>query len=288
MSNRSITTTINYTVPPEKLPPGGLHLDLLDPDAATAVQRPEVIDPRQVEVRNARLGDVPPSFDANGFTLIRAATSVRDFRDSDDVGQVYYREIKELLTTVFGADEVAIFSHVVRSDDAYVQQQHHDSATQSGRTLRTPAMSAHVDFDRASVEAFVSEIYGADRATSLRKKRFANINLWRGINPVERMPLAVCDASTVRENDLIPIEMMNPVGPPAEKKYGLNLAYSSGHRWYYYPLMAADEILVFKIFDSATPQALCTPHTAIVDPTSAPDAAPRESVEIRTLCFFPE
>jgi hypothetical protein len=30
----------------------------------------------------------------------------------------------------------------------------------------------------------------------------------------------------------------------------------------------------------------CSGHTAFEDPTSPPDARPRESIEIRTLAFF--
>jgi hypothetical protein len=33
-------------------------------------------------------------------------------------------------------------------------------------------------------------------------------------------------------------------------------------------------------------EARFTTHTAFDDPTSPPDAAPRESIEIRTLVFF--
>jgi hypothetical protein len=32
--------------------------------------------------------------------------------------------------------------------------------------------------------------------------------------------------------------------------------------------------------------ALCTPHTAFIDPTTPADAKPRESIEIRALVFY--
>jgi hypothetical protein len=44
---------------------------------------------------------------------------------------------------------------------------------------------------------------------------------------------------------------------------------------------------VFKVYDSLTDgRARWTAHTAFHDPTSPPEAPPRESIEIRTLAFF--
>jgi hypothetical protein len=51
--------------------------------------------------------------------------------------------------------------------------------------------------------------------------------------------------------------------------------------------MRRDEALVFKVYESLRDgRARWTAHTAFDDPTSAPDARPRESIEIRTLAFF--
>ena len=59
------------------------------------------------------------------------------------------------------------------------------------------------------------------------------------------------------------------------------------HEWYYFPLMARDEALVFKVYDSAKDgRARFTAHSAFEDPTTPPDAAPRESIEMRTIAFF--
>ena len=50
--------------------------------------------------------------------------------------------------------------------------------------------------------------------------------------------------------------------------------------------MTADEILLLKCFDFNTDgQARFAPHTAFADPTTPPDAPPRESIELRTLVF---
>ena len=50
--------------------------------------------------------------------------------------------------------------------------------------------------------------------------------------------------------------------------------------------MRADEALLLKCYDSDAGPARFTAHTAFDDPTSPEDAAPRESIEVRTLAFF--
>ena len=65
------------------------------------------------------------------------------------------------------------------------------------------------------------------------------------------------------------------------------VSYNSNHYWYYFPKMTRDEVLIFKVYDSEKDgRARFTAHTSFSDPTSPPNAKPRESIEIRTLAFF--
>ncbi len=65
-----------------------------------------------------------------------------------------------------------------------------------------------------------------------------------------------------------------------------SVKYSPNHRWYYIPEMRTDEALLLKCYDSATDgRTRFGPHTAFTDPTTPADAAPRESIELRTLVF---
>jgi hypothetical protein len=51
--------------------------------------------------------------------------------------------------------------------------------------------------------------------------------------------------------------------------------------------MHKGEIMLLKCYDSATDgRARFTAHTAFKDPTAPADAAPRESIEVRTLIAF--
>lgn len=52
--------------------------------------------------------------------------------------------------------------------------------------------------------------------------------------------------------------------------------------------MAPGECLVFKVFDSAQDpgRARLVLHSSFQDPTSPPDAPPRESIEFRSVVLF--
>jgi hypothetical protein len=66
-----------------------------------------------------------------------------------------------------------------------------------------------------------------------------------------------------------------------------HVAYNPQHRWFYFPQMRRDEVLFIKCFDSAKDgRARLSVHTAFEDPTTPAGAAPRESIEVRTLAFF--
>ena len=46
------------------------------------------------------------------------------------------------------------------------------------------------------------------------------------------------------------------------------------------------EALVFKLFDSDPEATQHTAHSAFDDPNTPPDAAPRQSVEMRTIAYL--
>jgi hypothetical protein len=110
--------------------------------------------------------------------------------------------------------------------------------------------------------------------------------VWRAIRlPIQSNPLAIADARSLASGDLIAAERRYPdrVGETYQ------IAYNPDHDWYYFPAMRRNEALVFKVYDSKKDgRARFTAHTSFDDPTSPAGAAPRESIEIRTLAFFDE
>ncbi len=67
---------------------------------------------------------------------------------------------------------------------------------------------------------------------------------------------------------------------------GFALAYNAAHRWYYYPLMQPDEVLAFRLCDTADAALRMTAHTAFDDPTARPGSPRRMSYELRTIAVL--
>jgi hypothetical protein len=149
---------------------------------------------------------------------------------------------------------------------------------------RQPATGVHVDYTAKSGPQRVHDLLGRD-AEELLRGRVQVINLWRPIHgPLRDAPLAVCDASTVATTDLVPSDLIysDRVGEI------YSVTYNPAHHWFYAPEMRADETLLLKCCDTLIDgRARFLPHTSFSDPTTPPDAPPRESIELRTLVFHP-
>ncbi|MGE0627099.1 MAG: CmcJ/NvfI family oxidoreductase [Hyphomicrobiaceae bacterium] len=227
-----------------------------------------------VKIHDARPVKDLFTLDDNGFVLITHETAVTDFYEDDQIRRVYYPEMIDVVRTRSGSRRVVVFDHTVR---------HGDDGERAVRKLREPVQRVHNDYTEWSAPQRVRDIMGAE-AEALLERRFAVIQVWRPINrPVEREPLAFADGRSVPFEDYVIAERRyaNRVGQTYRVKYG------PGHRWYYLPDMRPDEALVFKVYDSARDgRVRFTAHSAFDDPTSAADARPRESIEIRTLAFF--
>lgn len=218
------------------------------------------------------------SLDREGFDLLRRPTAVDDLYDDEAVDTRYYAEVEALLKEVVGADRVVIFDATRRSD-AGPGARNRDGA-------RGPASRVHVDYTVKSGPQRVRDLLGEDEAARLAASgaRIIQINVWRPIRgPVERSPLALADASSVRPEDLIATDQVFP------DRIGeiYHLAHEPGQRWYYAPWMTADEVLLIKGWDSLDDgRARFTPHGAFEQPDTPADAEPRESIEVRTLAII--
>jgi hypothetical protein len=231
-------------------------------------------DPRRVTIRNGRRHAGDFTLERNGFHFVHHDTAVGDFLDEVAVRQTYYTEIEALVKAESGASRVVVFDHTLRTAD---------DAMRAERKIREVVSRVHNDYTEWSGPQRVRDLL-PEEAAELLHRRFAIIQVWRPIRyPVETFPLAICDARSLSPENLVVSERRYPhrVG----QTYAIT--YKPEHRWYWFPRMRRDEALVFKVYDSLTDgRARWTAHTAFLDPTSPPDARPRESIEIRTLAFF--
>ena len=228
-----------------------------------------------VLIRNARLGE-EPSLDAEGFQLVNHETGVKDFYDRTEVEQVYYPEIEALLKEATGAEKVVVFDHQVRNI----------AMSKLGeRNAREYVRTVHNDYTAKSGPRRVRDHLPPAEADERLSNRFAEINVWRPIRgPIESTPLAVCDAQSIEPKDFVPTDLVyrDKVGEV------YRFTYNSNHRWSYFPSLERNEAILLKCYDSKEDgRARFTAHTAFDDPNSPPDAAPRESIEVRALVFWP-
>ena len=213
------------------------------------------------------------SLEREGFIFVRHETRVKDFYDEAEVRSVYYPETEQLVKANFRREA----SSGIRPHAALRRQRMREAKQISG-----PVRNAHNDYTEWSGPQRVRDLL-PDEAEELLKRRFAVVQTWRPIrHPVQREPLAIADARSIGTKELIPSSRVYPdrVGEV------YHCTFNPEHRWYYFPNMQRNEAMVFKSFDSIKDgRARWTAHCAFDDPTSPPDAPPRESIEMRTLAF---
>jgi hypothetical protein len=121
-------------------------------------------------------------------------------------------------------------------------------------------------------------------ADDLLSRRVAFYNVWKSLHEVvEELPLALCDARSQNEGDMLRMELKY------RERTGeiYVMRYAPSHRWVYFPRMTADQALMFKTYESETDgRARFVGHSAFEDPNTSPDARKRESIEVRTMAFF--
>ncbi len=270
-------------------------------------------------VMDARQHDAnrQPTLLHNGFELqpSRLHDPDLDFFSHDAVLRSYYPGCEEIVRAATGAAVVAAFDHNVRSATGKKSRKRIDG----GQQVQGPARVVHGDYTLTSAPQRLRDLTrppGAndtirgllpegqalldrDRTEhAITRGRFAIINVWRNIvaEPVETDPLALCDAGTVRPEDLVVFEIHY------KDRVGENYfaRHSDGHGWYLYPKLTRDEALLIKQWDSAGELARsegatgdgadgpCTFsfHSAFRDRTTRPDAPDRWSTEVRCVALY--
>jgi hypothetical protein len=229
----------------------------------------------RLPVFDARHSAPAPTLDVEGFCLVAYASRIHDFENPQHIEEHYYEETCRLVADLTGAAHVLAFDHNVRRDAG---------PEPAATGVHNPVRSVHNDYTERSAPQRVVDLLPKADANVRLGNRVAFINAWRPLRgPVRNGHLAICDARTVPASSLLRGELRFPdrVG---EIYY---CAFHADHRWLYFPQMMPDELLLLKVYDSATDgRARFAPHTAIDDPTAPPDAPPRESIEVRTIAFF--
>lgn len=229
----------------------------------------------EVPIGDMRTAGKALSLEREGFVLRTEPTAVDDLYDDAAIEAAYKPEIEALLKRTLGASKVVVFDVTRRSDSG--------GGAKNPDGMRGPASRVHVDYTPRSGPQRAKEVIGEDEVDRLLASgaRILQINVWRPIRgPVERSPLALADASSIRRENLVATDQVFPdrVGEI------FNVSYDPSQRWYFAPHMTRDEVLLILGWDSKAGGRNCfTPHGAFPLPDMRPDAPARESIEVRTF-----
>ena len=244
------------------------------------------LDLHEVPVMDAR-GVPGLGLDTSGFDLLHSPSAVTDFYDCDKVIATYYEECKATARELTGAHTTFTFDHIIREPGLQYSGggtdglQHQSGVDRGGGHIG----GVHMDYtDNTTWDRYLA-LHG-ERAPDAT--RTLVLNFWRPLSlTADEHPLAVCDARTVRLEDL---QEAIIYGYGAENyswhDIGIetfSVAASNRHRWYYFPNMTPEEVLIIKSFDSKGVIGRTCPHASFPNPT--PNAVPRRSIELRVLCF---
>jgi hypothetical protein len=179
-----------------------------------------------------------------------------------------------------GASKVFIFDHTIRREA-------HDKGRSANEnkpvTLRGPVQRVHIDQSyKAGPERVTHHL--PNEAPTLLKGRYQIINVWRPIKTILKDPLGVAEASSVLDEELVPIKLIYP----HREGETYSVRASKNHKWHYLNQQTPGEVLLIKCFDSKTDgRARRVPHSAFVDEEREGEPT-RESIEVRALVFHPD
>jgi hypothetical protein len=267
----SVRATLNYSVD-NGIPP---DYYFYEPEPGTKLNPPGT-DLREMDIHDGwpRLDKF--SADREGFELHPFVNSFDKFDDDAAVKSEFYAQVVQYVKQHTGAKRVEVFDHTIR------KRLPADLKAQT-EVQRPAVLLVHSDYTVKSGPQRVRDIVPGE-AEQLLKGRVAFFNVWKPLfRRVEELPLAMCDASTHVDEDMLIMELKY------RERTGeiYVMRHSPLHRWYYFPHMQPTQALLLKTYDSATDgRARFMGHTAFEDPTTAPNALKRESIEVRTMAFF--
>ncbi|KAE8416407.1 hypothetical protein BDV36DRAFT_297102 [Aspergillus pseudocaelatus] len=290
-SHQEIQTSLNYW------PAQGPVQRELILGTVGAYRRP--IDSRPVSIQDVRGQEGMFALDIHGFQFIKHVSQHVASFDEASVKKHMYPEAETILKNITGATRAHVFSHIARTAPYEKVEAMADSADPDTKatSVMVPARHVHVDQSESGAFEVLKDNVTALEAERLLKTRWAIVNIWRPLKVVPRDPLAVSDARSFHDEDLLEIYGRVP-GKQEKKDYdaatkgrGFGMLYGKyapGQKWYYMSDMKPDEVLLIKCYDSRKDgqTARRTPHTAFVDPRTRDVKEARESVELRCLVFF--
>ena len=271
----SVRSTFNYTKDVDK----PTELYFYETEQANADIHAPGDDAQEMAVTNGWYRAEEFSTDKEGFSLHSFNTEFEKWEDDELTRAKFYPEVVEFLKKTTGAREVLVFDHTIRTK----ANQAKALTDQTNTSQRAPVMLVHCDYTAESGPIRVRQLLPDDAEERLQR-RVAFFNVWKPIrNVVEERPLAMCDCTSAPSDDFFKLYLRY------RDRTGENyvMRHNDKHKWWYFPKMTPEQVIVLKTYESEEDgRAKFVGHSAFEDPETPENARVRESVEIRTICFF--
>lgn len=255
------------------------------PRAYSSVANPSTNN-RPLETHEVAIQDARPirdrlDLDVEGFRLVDHKSSVSHLRNAADLQATYHDEVGAFIKQMSGADIVLPYR-------AYCQVRLSQRAPgEKGNDTTRPAGFIHADVTLKTFLNWSKWVQEEEGVSVPDWNRCVLYNTWRAVSPPPQdFPLALTDARSLKTGKYVVMD--NDVGledpdRAIETRLGL---YDPDDRWYYFSNMHADELLIFKGYDSKFEDAQTVMHTGFNNTGKHPDASPRESIEARFFAFW--
>jgi hypothetical protein len=230
--------------------------------------------PTEVDIFDARPETERDALDLddNGFVLCELRPGVTDYRDETDVRTNYYPAVRALVKEISGADRVFMMQHLVRTESkdsfntAYARFIHCDYSASNAKDM------ARRMLERNQLDPALADEWD-----------FAWYNAWQPFDrEVRQNPLTLIDATTVEDGDIVDY-FYTGYGNDGRSSMPV---FNAKHRFFYFPRMQTEEVMIFKQMDTRDGVAQMCPHTSFDDSTAPADAPGRRSIETRLVCAF--
>lgn len=233
------------------------------------------VDPYEVEFTDARSIADQLSLDVQGFKLVRHRTAMRNFHDRATVDSIYLREMAAVVRKESGADHViSALGPVIRLNDP------------SNARAVPPAQLAHSDYSDYTLRTQIGMQVDLDAPEYSQYKRIVAYQTWRALSPPPQdSTLAFCDARSVSVADRVLSKFTTVIPQRAVLEFYM-YRHNPAHRWYYFPNLRRNELLIFKGFEGDGADRQNVLHGAFSNPACSHGARPRESIETRAFAFF--
>lgn len=244
-------------------------------------------EPHRVTIRDARAAPARPTLATHGFELFEHRSAIRNFKDRAELDANYTAEVTAAIEDITGADLVMPIGYVLRT-----------SADTSAGQAQPPASDVHVDMAPDHAPRLADMMFERAHGEHKTYRRFLATSLWRAFSPPPQdWPLALCDGTSIAPGEGVhnylvrvasrpdPVQMLAPIEGEQELPAALIFRHAPHHRFYYFPDMNRDEIVLLKLHDSDHSQAWFAPHTAFHDERRG-GTHTRESIEFRTIAYW--